>query len=160
VGQPDVELRFAAAPPPEPLEEADIGRLHVGHHLHAAEGRRRRDGVPHQWAAQIPGPERRQDGQPVALPDRTPPVAAAEGVQPHRSAGVPADERGEAPGDDLDRVIGGVLGVEVGIGEDRLFCDEDLVPYPMVNGRLGGVGHRATADLRPGHQLTPRPEPG
>jgi hypothetical protein len=57
-------------------------------------------------------------------------------------------------------VIGGVLGVEVGIGEDRLFRDEDLVAYPMVNGGLGGVAHRAAEDLRPGHQLTPRPAPG
>ena len=44
------------------------------------------------------------------------------------------------------------MGVEVGSGEHLLLQDEDLVPYPMMDGRLVGAADRPAEDLRSRHQ--------
>src|SRR5581483_3523036 len=128
--------------PAEPLEEPDVGRLHVGQHLVASQGGGGLDGEADQRAAQVPGPEGGQDRQPVALPD-----ARFERVEAHGAAGPVA-----GGGQHLDGGRRGVVAVAIGAGEDALLDHEDGVTYPMVNALVGRAAHRPADDLRPRHQ--------
>ena len=86
------------------------------------------DGAPDQGSAETVDAERRQDREPVALPE-------AERAVELEEADAARDDSAAAP-DQVDRATVLVVLVPVGAGEDPLLQDEHLVAHPEVRRQL------------------------